>query len=72
MKEGAKIGMRRVSEEVVQVMISSADTGSHGPSYAAFGISYNTWRKIREGQLIRQSVANRLEQRVLSRIGVVN
>jgi len=28
-----------------------------------FGISYNTWRKVRAGDPIRASVADRLEQR---------
>lgn len=31
---------------------------------AQFGISYNTWRKIRSGQAIRASVAARLESRL--------
>ncbi|NWK98980.1 hypothetical protein DM806_25615 [Sphingobium lactosutens] len=30
-----------------------------------FGISYNTWRKILAGDPIRDSVAQRLERRVL-------
>ena len=29
-----------------------------------FGISYNTWRKVRSGQAIRASVAGRLEKRI--------
>jgi hypothetical protein len=29
-----------------------------------FGISYNTWRKVRAGEPIRRSVAERLERRV--------
>lgn len=29
-----------------------------------FGISYNTWRKIRSGQAIRASLAARIEDRL--------
>lgn len=29
-----------------------------------FGISYNTWRKVRSGQAIRASVAQRIESRL--------
>lgn len=31
---------------------------------AQFGISYNTWRKVRSGQAIRASVATRIENRL--------
>ena len=31
---------------------------------AQFGISYNTWRKVRSGQAIRASVAARIEDRL--------
>lgn len=32
---------------------------------AQFGISYNTWRKVKSGQAIRRSVAERLEHRIV-------
>lgn len=33
-----------------------------------FGISYNTWRKVRSGKPIRRSVAERLEQRMVASV----
>jgi len=35
----------------------------------SFGISYNTWRKVRSGLPIRRSVAERLERRFRSPFG---
>lgn len=55
---------RVVSPAIVECMLSGMDSQSRESLMDAFGISYNTWRKVRAGDPIRASVADRLEQRV--------
>jgi hypothetical protein len=56
--------MRAVDENVVHTMQRGLPVQQDATLMAAFGISYNTWRKVRAGQPIRSSVADRLEKRV--------
>jgi hypothetical protein len=61
---GAKAGMRPVDERAVSLMKREIAGQTDEVLMRQFGISYNTWRKVREGQPIRRSVADRLEQRM--------
>lgn len=57
--------MRPVPQHVVDHMVAGMRGQTSDVLMMQFGISYNTWRKIRAGDPIRDSVAQRLEQRVL-------
>ncbi|MCC2979457.1 MULTISPECIES: hypothetical protein [unclassified Sphingomonas] len=61
---GAKAGMRPVNERAVALMKREMIGQTDELLMRQFGISYNTWRKVREGQPIRRSVADRLESRL--------
>lgn len=63
----AKAGMRPVDEQAVLLMRREVCAQTDEALMRQFGISYNTWRKVREGQPIRRSVADRLESRLAQR-----
>lgn len=56
--------MRPVSSDVVDRMLAGLPGQTDQVLMGRFGISYNTWRKVRAGEPIRHSVAERLELRV--------
>lgn len=57
--------MRPVPQNVVDHMLAGMRGQTSDVLMMQYGISYNTWRKIRAGHPIRNSVAERLELRVL-------
>lgn len=61
-------GMRPVQRQVLDHMLTEIRGQTSDVLMTQYGISYNTWRKIRAGDPIRQSVAERLEQRVFDGI----
>lgn len=61
-------GMRPVKPKVLDQMLAEMRGQTSNVLMMQYGISYNTWRKIRAGDPIRQSVAERLEQRVFGSI----
>ena len=58
-------GLREVGPIAVLRIVAQLDGQTDAALMTSFGISYNTWRKVRAGQPIRRSVADRLEQRLL-------
>ncbi|MBG6120489.1 MULTISPECIES: hypothetical protein [unclassified Sphingobium] len=56
--------MRPVPQEVLIHMLAGMCGQTSDVLMMQYGISYNTWRKIRAGDPVRKSVAERLEQRV--------
>ncbi len=64
---GGKAGMRPVDASAVSLMKREITGQTDEALMRQFGISYNTWRKVREGQPIRRSVADRLESRLATR-----
>lgn len=56
--------MRTIPAWVVQKMRNSLSTENREEIMGAFGISKNTWLKIKTGEPIRASVASRLLDRV--------
>lgn len=56
--------MRCVRETVVARMLAELPGETDPALQAGFGISYNTWRKVRAGEPVRCSVADRLERRL--------
>ena len=58
-------GLREVDPIAVSHILAQLDGQTDATLMTRFGISYNTWRKVRAGQPIRRSVADRLEQRLL-------
>lgn len=62
------IGMRPVQRQVLDHMLAEMRGQTSDVLMMQYGISYNTWRKIRAGDPIRNSVAERLEQRVFDGI----
>ncbi len=61
-------GMRAVQRQVLDQMLAEMRGQTSNVLMMQYGISYNTWRKIRAGDPIRNSVAERLEQRVFGGI----
>jgi hypothetical protein len=59
-----KATLRAVDAGIVARMLATLDGQTDETLMPQFGISYNTWRKVRAGEPIRRSVADRLEQRV--------
>jgi len=59
--------MRPVPQKVVDHMMAGLTGQTSDVLMLQFGISYNTWRKIRAGDPIRSSVAERLERRMLDK-----
>lgn len=55
---------RIVPPDMVEHMAERLSRQSRDELMDRYGISYNTWRKLRAGDPIRASVAERLEQRV--------
>lgn len=56
--------MRPVRVEIVSKMLAMVRGETDPVLMQQFGISYNTWRKIRSGNAIRWSLAERLETRL--------
>jgi len=61
---GGRAGMRAVDAQAVSVMKREIAGQTDEVLMAQFGISYNTWRKVRAGQPVRNSLAERLENRL--------
>lgn len=59
-----KATLRPVDAGIVARMLATLEGQTDETLMPQFGISYNTWRKVRAGEPIRRSVADRLEQRV--------
>jgi hypothetical protein len=58
------VSIRCVDPQVVERMLTLLPGETSQALMNGFGISYNTWRKIRAGRPIRFSVAERLERRL--------
>lgn len=58
------IPLRCVDPMIVNRMMAQLSGETDEALMRDFGISYNTWRKVRTGSPIRRSVAERLERRV--------
>ncbi|MDB5676764.1 MAG: hypothetical protein JWM65_3746 [Sphingomonas bacterium] len=56
--------MSPIPQEIVSLMRARRTPQTDEALQQAFGISYNTWRRINAGQAIRASVAERLIQRL--------
>jgi hypothetical protein len=56
--------LRAVNPRIVSKMHDQLVGQTDATLMGRFGISYNTWRKVRSGEPIRRSVAERLEQRM--------
>lgn len=62
-------GMRFVRQDVLDHMLAGMRGQTSDVLMMQYGISYNTWRKIRSGDPVRNSVVERLEKRVLDQVG---
>lgn len=60
-------GTRYVDPMIVLTMLENLPGQTSPVLMTYFGISYNTYRKIRAGEPIRSSVADRLERKVAER-----
>lgn len=58
------VGLRPVKPHVADRMRRAVRGETDEILTEQFGISYNTWRKVRNGQAIRASVAERIEVRL--------
>jgi hypothetical protein len=65
-RRGQKSATRHVDPEIVRKILDNLPGQTDPVLMSHFGISYNTYRKIRSGEAIRCSVADRLEKRVAS------
>lgn len=61
-----KSSIRHVNPDIVRKIFDNLPGQTDPVLMSHFGISYNTYRKIRSGEAIRCSVADRLEKRVAS------
>lgn len=61
---GSSANLRQVDPTIVERMRRDVIAETDEMLNRQFGISYNTWRKVRSSQAIRASVADRLEERV--------
>jgi hypothetical protein len=59
-----RIALRCVDPTIVNRMMAQLPGETDEALMRDFGISYNTWRKVRTGNSIRRSVAERLERRL--------
>ncbi len=66
MQSSGRPNMRNVDDYIAQAMQHILDGQTDEKLMPQFGISYNTWRKVRAGMPIRSSVATRLERKVRS------
>jgi hypothetical protein len=57
-------GLRPLDPHLASVMIQVARGQTDEVLGEQFGLSYNSWRKIKAGLPIRRSLAERIEQRV--------
>ncbi len=60
------IALRQVAPDTVHKMLENLPGQTDAVLMSSFGISYNTFRKIKSGEAIRCSVADRLESRLRS------
>ncbi len=60
-----RIAMRPVPAHIVSQMLADTRDETGSALMTRYGISYNTWRKLRVGDPVRDSLAERLERRVL-------
>ncbi|MBB4154404.1 hypothetical protein GGQ80_002317 [Sphingomonas jinjuensis] len=60
----ASTGLRPVEPSIADRMRRDLRGETDETLTEQFGISYNTWRKIRSGQAIRESLAARIEDRL--------
>lgn len=63
-RQQVNTSLRAVDAGIVARMSATLEGQTDETLMPQFGISYNTWRKVRAGEPIRRSVADRLEQRV--------
>ncbi|WP_343614483.1 hypothetical protein [Novosphingobium sp.] len=64
MEQPSRIRTYVIPSELVERVAIELRRQSRGELMERYGISYNTWRKLREGAPIRASLAERLEQRM--------
>ncbi|QJU56369.1 hypothetical protein HL653_11820 [Sphingomonas sp. AP4-R1] len=57
-------GCRYLDPAVASLMVAAVHAQTDEALTDQFGLSYNTWRKIKLGMPIRASLADRVEQRV--------
>ncbi|WP_156356850.1 hypothetical protein [Sphingomonas sp. Leaf38] len=60
-----RIAMRPVPAHIVSQMLAAMRDETGSALMMRYGISYNTWRKLRVGDPVRDSLAERLERRVV-------
>ncbi len=60
-----RIAMRPVRAHIVSQMLADMRDETGSALMMRYGISYNTWRKLQVGDPVRDSLAERLERRVL-------
>ncbi|WP_156348363.1 hypothetical protein [Sphingomonas sp. Leaf34] len=60
-----RIAMRPVPAHIVSQMLADMRDETGSALMMRYGISYNTWRKLRVGDPVRDSLAERLERRVV-------
>lgn len=68
-KGGRAPALRVVDPSIVRLMRMEMRGETDKALVPQFGISYNTWRKVRAGEPIRRSVADRVEERVRRQAG---
>lgn len=61
---GEPAGCRQLDPAIVSVMLTIVERQTDDALTRQFGLSYNTWRKLKAGLPIRSSLADRVEQRV--------
>ena len=64
MARPSSVGLRPVEPAIADRMRRDLRGETDETLTEQFGISYNTWRKIRSGQAIRASLAARVEDRL--------
>lgn len=57
---GAALAMKHVPPEIVERICRIRQRDPSAPVMQQFGISDNSWRKLRRGEPLRRSVADRL------------
>jgi hypothetical protein len=63
-RNAPRTALRCVDPMIVNRMMAQLPGETDEALMREFGISYNTWRKVRTGSPIRRSVAERLERRL--------
>lgn len=60
---------RAIDPDIANVMLAVVDKQTDQALTDQFGLSYNTWCKVRSGRPIRASLADRVEHRMRAMIG---